>query len=89
MEGAGLKAKAQRKDIQVIRVRAIEAAIKLSGTSLHASLILLGAFIAATQTLPGELIREEIKNYFASNEEVQKMNAQTFEQGYSMIRNYG
>ena len=86
VEKAGLEVKTKRTDIRVIEVPAIEAAISLSGTSLGANLILLGAFIEATQTLPPELIREEIKNSFASDKKAQKINLQAFEKGRSIIK---
>ena len=86
VEKAGLETKTERKDIRVIEVPAIEAAISLSGTSLGANLILLGAFVEATKTLPPELIKDEIKNSFASNEKAQKINLQVFEKGCSIIR---
>jgi 2-oxoglutarate ferredoxin oxidoreductase subunit gamma len=88
VEKAGLQAKTERKDIRVIEVPAIETAISLSGTSQSANLILLGAFVEATQTLPPELIKEEIKKSFTSNEKAQKVNLEAFEKGRSIIKNF-
>jgi 2-oxoglutarate ferredoxin oxidoreductase subunit gamma len=87
VEKAGLEAKTERKDIRIIEVPAIEVAISLSGASLGANLILLGAFIEATQTLSPALIREKIKNSFVSNKKVQKINLRAFEKGCSIIKN--
>jgi len=86
VEKAGLEAKTERKGIRIIEVPAIEVAISLSGASLGANLILLGVFIEATQTLPPALIREEIKNSFASNKKAQKINLRAFEKGCSIIK---
>jgi len=87
VEKTGLTAEATRKDIRVIEVPAIETAISLSGTSRGANLILLGAFVQATQVIPPELIKQEIKKSFARDEKAQKSNLEAFEKGRSQIKN--
>jgi len=87
VEKAGLAAKATRKDIRVIEVPAIETAISLSGTSRGANLILLGAFVQATQVISPELIKQEIKKSFAGKDKVAKDNLEAFEKGCGLIKN--
>ena len=86
VEKAGLGAKATRKDVRVIEVPAIETAISLSGTSRGANLILLGAFVQATQVISPQLIKQEIKKSFASDEKTRKNNLEAFEKGRSLIK---
>ena len=86
IEKTGLTAKATRKDIKVIEVPAIETAISLSGTSRGANLILLGAFVQATQVISPELIKQEIKKSFAGKDKVVKDNLEAFENGCSLIK---
>lgn len=88
VEKTRLQAKTERKDIKVIEVPAIETAISLSGTSQGANLILLGAFVEATQTLPPQLIKEEIKKSFARNKKAQRVNLEAFEKGRSIAQSY-
>jgi len=87
VEKTGLQAKAERKDIRVIEVPAIETAISLSGTSRGANLILLGAFVEATQIISPELIKQQIEKSFASDEKARKNNLEAFEKGRSIIAN--
>ena len=61
-------------------------AISLSGTSRGANLILLGAFVEATQIIPPELIKQRIKETFTGNDKLQKSNVEAFEKGRSLIR---
>ena len=86
VEKAGLQAKAKRKDIRVIEVQAIETAISLSGTSQGANLILLGAFVGATQILPPKLIKQQLAETFAGKEEVLKGNLEAFNQGLNLVK---
>lgn len=85
VEKAGLQAKAQRKDIRVIEVPAIETAIALSGTSQGANLILLGAFVGTTQIIPPELIKQQLKKAFGGKKEVLKANLEAFGKGLELV----
>lgn len=86
VEKAGFTTGGERKDIRVIEVPATETAISLSGTSRGANLILLGAFVEATQIIPPELIKQRIKETFTGNDKLQKSNVEAFEKGCSLIR---
>ena len=72
VEKTGFNNKAERKDIRIVEVPAIETAIKQGGSSRGANLILLGAFVKATQIMPVELIRQQIKKAFAGKEKIRK-----------------
>ena len=86
VEKTGFHAKAEREDIRVIEVPAIETAINMGGSSRGANLILLGAFVEATHILPSELIEQRIKQTFSSNKKVQKSNLAAFEKGRNLIK---
>lgn len=87
VEKAGLQAKAKRKDIRVIEVPAIETAVSLSGTSQGANLILLGAFVMATQIISPELIKQRVKETFAGREKALKGNLEAFDKGLNFVKN--
>jgi 2-oxoglutarate ferredoxin oxidoreductase subunit gamma len=86
VEKAGLQAKAERKDISVIEVPAIETAISLSGTSQCANLILLGAFVEASQIIPPKLIKQRIRESFTGKEEVLTANLEAFNKGLDLSK---
>jgi len=86
VEKAGLQAKAERKDIRIIEVPAIETAISLSGTSRGANLVLLGAFIGVTQIISPELIKQQVRKTFAGKKEVIKANLEAFDEGLKLVR---
>lgn len=87
VEKAGLQAKVERKDIKVIEVSAIEMAINLGGTSRGANLVLLGAFVGATQIISPELIKQQIKVSFVDKEKVFRGNLEAFNQGLGLVKN--
>ena len=89
VEKAGLRAKAERKDIRVIEVPAIETAISLGGTSRGANLILLGAFVEATQTISSELIKQEIEKSFVGKKKALEDNLKAFEEGRNIVKAQG
>lgn len=86
VETAGLRAQPSRKDIQVVRVPAIETAIQLNGTSQGANLVLLGAFAEVVQDIPAELIRAELEKSFAGKEKVLENSLRAFEGGRRLIK---
>ena len=86
VENAGLKVKSKRKDIKIIEIPAIETAIKISGSSRGANIVLLGAFVELTQIISPELVKQQIEKTYAGKEKVQKSNLQAFEEGRSIIR---
>ena len=85
VEKTGLQAKAEREDIRIIKVPAIEMAISLSGTSQGANLILLGAFVGATQIISPKLIKQQLKESFAGKGEVLKGNLEAFDEGLNLV----
>jgi len=86
VEKTGLVTKPTREDIRVVEVPAIETAISLSGTSQGANMVLLGAFVEATQIIPPELVKQTIEKAFAGKEKVKKNNLEAFEKGRSLIK---
>ena len=86
VESAGLKTKAERKDIKVIEVPAIETAIGIGGTSQGGNLVLLGALIEATEIIPHQLITQELEKSFAGKEKALKNNIRAFEEGRNIVK---
>ncbi len=86
VEKAGLQSKAERKDIKVIEVPAVEIAIGISGTSQGANLVLLGAFIEAAKIISPKLIKSQIEKSFGGKEKALKSNLQAFEAGGSIVK---
>ena len=87
VEKAGLQARKENKEIEVIEIPAIEIAISLTDTSQCANMVLLGAFVEATQAIPAELIRRAIKKTFVGNKKAETTNLQAFEKGRGAIGN--
>lgn len=63
LEASGVKEKLARDDIEIEYIPALEAATRL-GAIQNANLVMLGAYIEITKTLPSELVLEEIEKRF-------------------------
>jgi len=63
LEASGVKEKPIRDDIRMEYIPALEAATRL-GTIQNANLVMLGAYIEITKTLPSKLVLEEIEKRF-------------------------
>jgi len=86
VEKTGLESKAERKDIRIIEVPAIETAISISGTSRGANLVLLGAFVGVTQIISPELIKQQLKEAFTGKEKVLAGNLEVFDKGLNIVK---
>ncbi len=85
IESAGFQAKSKKEDIQLIKLPAIETSIHITGTSQSANLVLLGAFVEATHSIPAELIHSELEKSFVGKEEALKKSLSAFEEGRNMV----
>jgi len=63
LESTGLKAKLERKDLRLFEMPAIEIAASI-GSTLVAGMILLGAYVQATNIFPPEFIERELEARF-------------------------
>jgi len=63
LESTGLKAKLERKDLRLFEMPAIEIAASM-GSTLVAGMILLGAYVQATNIFPPEFIERELEARF-------------------------
>ena len=86
VEKTGLESKAERKDIRIIVVPAIEAAIGTGGSSRGANLVLLGAFVGVTQIISPELIKRQLKEAFTGKEKVLVGNLEVFDKGLNIVK---
>jgi 2-oxoglutarate ferredoxin oxidoreductase subunit gamma len=83
IETAGLKDEVSRDDIKVKKIPGIETALNL-GDSRAANLIMLGAYLGATNTLPPELIEKELVNRFSQKPKVLEVNLKALQEGVSL-----
>ena len=88
LDNAGFKDAKERDDIRLIPLPAMETAVSIFGQVGSTNLILLGAYIAATQAIPAELVIDEIERRFGKKEDVLKRNKVAFEQGLELGRDY-
>ena len=63
LEASGVKQKLTRDDIRIEYIPALEVATRL-GAIQNANLVMLGAYIEITKTLPSESVLEEIEKRF-------------------------
>jgi 2-oxoglutarate ferredoxin oxidoreductase subunit gamma len=85
-EKAGLEQKVDRGDVKVWEVPAMAIALEVSGDTQAANLVLLGAYIRASQALPPELIEKQIERRFGGNEELLSQNIKAFRQGLNIAK---
>ena len=83
IESAGLQDEVERKDIEVLKVPALEKAVEM-GETLASNLIMLGAYVGATKTIPAELIEKELEQRFGDKESVLSLNLKAFREGLKM-----
>lgn len=88
VETFGLKDRLDRGDVQVIEVPAIETALATVGTVLGANLILLGAYVKTTGSLPPELVEEVIQNRFKGRPQVLETNMAAFREGLKLAASW-
>ncbi len=83
-ESAGLANGTKRKDVRFLKFPAISIAVGL-GESQAANLILLGAYVQATQIVPPELVEKYLEKKFGSREKVLSINRQAFREGIRLV----
>ena len=66
-----------------MKVPALEKAVEM-GETLASNLIMLGAYIGATKTIPAELIEKELEQRFGDKESVLSLNLKAFREGLKM-----
>ena len=85
-EQEGLQDRVGREDVRVIVLPAIARAVELTGDSQVANLLLLGAYVQATEALPAELIEQELEKRFVGREKVRSQNIAAFREGIRLTR---
>lgn len=94
VEGTGLEAKPDRKDIKVVEIPAIQIAANM-GSTLVSNMILLGVYVRITGLLAPEFIEDEIKNKFTiaesgartvGRESLMAQNINAFRYGVELAR---
>jgi 2-oxoglutarate ferredoxin oxidoreductase subunit gamma len=85
-EKEGLKNGVERQDVRVLELPALARAVDITGDSQVSNLILLGAYIQATEVLPVELIEQELKERFGGRGDVLSRNTAAFEEGLKLAK---
>lgn len=85
VESTGLEVELERTDIEIIKVPAIETAVRMAGTSRGANLILLGVFVQATQIILPEIVERQIKDAFAGKQSTLQANRDAFLEGRNFM----
>lgn len=83
-ESAGLNPEEGRKDVHFIPIPAIQLSVDVTGDSQAANLVLLGAYLQATQVLPTALVEKQLASRFEGKEKVQAQNIQAFREGLKL-----
>lgn len=71
----------ERNDLKVVEVPANEIAID-TGTGRAANMVMLGAYVGATGTVPLDALLEQVKEEFAAKAKLIPLNLKCVEQGY-------
>lgn len=85
VETAGLKDDVSRSNIRVKKIPGVGTALRL-GNSRVANLVMLGAYIGSTNTLPLELIEKGLEDMFIKNKKVLELNQKAFREGIKLAR---
>jgi len=97
LEGTGLKTKVGRKDVRSFEIPAIEIAASMGGT-LVSNMILLGAYVQATNILSPEFIERELEVRFGivetgvralGKETLLAQNVEAFRRGLELTKTVG
>jgi 2-oxoglutarate ferredoxin oxidoreductase subunit gamma len=83
LETAGLKEEVSRNDIGVKKIGGLEIALGL-GDSRAANLVMLGAYIGSTNTLPVELIEKGLEERFSKKKKVLELNLKALREGIKL-----
>ena len=86
LDKSGFNEDKEREDIRVLPLPAMETAVSIFGQAGSTNLILLGAYIAATEAMPAEVIIDEMEKSFGKKEDVLKRNKVAFERGLELGR---
>jgi len=84
-EKAGLE-EVGRQDVRVVAVPALETALSMGGDTMAANLVLLGAYIQATQVVPPQAAERLLEKRFAGREQVLSKNLRAFREGIKIAK---
>lgn len=79
-EIAGLDFTITRQDINIIKIPAVDIALK-AGDPLAANFVLLGAYIGSTNMVDSRLVEEEIAKRYHANARLLQVNQRAFRAG--------
>ena len=89
LESTGIEAKAEREDVKVITVPAVQMATAL-GDKRAVNLVLLGAYIEITKVLSPDLVEKELEKWFIGKglKSAFPVNKEAFRQGMKAVANH-
>jgi 2-oxoglutarate ferredoxin oxidoreductase subunit gamma len=85
VESPGLQSDHEAGSYRLIEISGMEVAVSIGAVQAN-NLILLGAYIAIAQTVPPDLVQQELKKRFETNVPVLKKNQEAFERGIELGR---
>jgi 2-oxoglutarate ferredoxin oxidoreductase subunit gamma len=97
LESTGLKIKFERNDVRLFEIPAIEIATSM-GSSLVSSMVLLGAYVQATDIFPPEFVERELEARFgivetgvsaSGKEALLAQNVEAFRRGLELAKREG
>jgi 2-oxoglutarate ferredoxin oxidoreductase subunit gamma len=97
LESTGLKTKLERKDVRLFEIPAIKIAASM-GSSLVSNMILLGAYVQATNIFPPEFIERQLEARFGivetgvralGKETLLAQNVEAFRRGLELAKTAG
>jgi len=86
VDKAGLREEKERRDIKLLVAPAMEIAIDSFGGPAASNLIHLGTYIAVTESIPVELIEQELNRRFGGRESVLARNKEAFRRGLELAK---
>ncbi len=78
----------ERNDIRVVEVPANEIAIA-AGTGRAANMVMLGAYVGATDIVPIDAVFEQVKEEFEKRPKLVPVNVKCIEEGYKIGKQVG
>jgi len=83
VDSAGLESGQGRTDYTMVKVPGMEVAHSMGEPQLN-NLILLGAYVGATDTIPGPVVERELEKRLGADKSVRERNRRAFEQGIEL-----
>jgi len=78
----------KRTDYELVKIPAIDLAVDSKVGLQSSNMILLGAYVGITDSVPNKLVEDELKRKFAGKEKILKLNQDAFQIGIEYIKKH-